>query len=155
MQNDSSTPETCSICFEKTTEKIACNHYFHSDCIKNWTTNSCPVCRKAIDPSKPITKLKFSTLEEDAELAREIADREFVQRSIIEIAQELMNLNLNDIRPRNVRYTGFIFRNGSFEIIQNEEEDDLDSNESETEEESSDESITFSEIVSDEEDENE
>jgi hypothetical protein len=143
MQNNSDIQETCSICFEKTTEKIACHHYFHSECIKNWTTNSCPVCRKAIDSSKPITKLKSSTLEEDAELAREIADRELVQRSIIEIAQELMTLNLHDIGHRNARYTGFIFRNGSFEIIEDEESSE------ESREESSEESITFSEVDSD------
>ena len=38
---------TCRICFEKCSNKIACGHYFHKKCIARWMrdTPSCPVCR--------------------------------------------------------------------------------------------------------------
>ena len=45
----------CSICLEEYSleEKICylpCFHYFHSECIKNWTkkSNRCPLCNNEI-----------------------------------------------------------------------------------------------------------
>ena len=45
--------EDCPICMEKLDGKIghlACNHYFHEKCLKNWINTSpysnCPMCRK-------------------------------------------------------------------------------------------------------------
>jgi len=41
--------EDCAICFETLEENIinkwSCNHKFHSNCIKQWKKNSCPLCR--------------------------------------------------------------------------------------------------------------
>jgi hypothetical protein len=43
----------CSICLEQLTlyptNKLNCNHIFHTQCIDMWwfhTSNSCPICRK-------------------------------------------------------------------------------------------------------------
>ncbi|CAD8162155.1 unnamed protein product [Paramecium octaurelia] len=47
--------EVCSICLLELNEKILikilqCNHYFHSDCIKEWVLRKpeCPTCREQI-----------------------------------------------------------------------------------------------------------
>ena len=41
--------EDCAICLETLNTDIinkwTCNHKFHSNCIKQWKTNSCPLCR--------------------------------------------------------------------------------------------------------------
>lgn len=66
--------EDCAICLEPTESKIKCGHYFHTECLDNWLQyNSCPVCREPIDETKKVEKCKYTTEEEDAELARELA----------------------------------------------------------------------------------
>lgn len=48
--------EECNICIEhysigNNITKLDCNHFFHSECIKNWLCNeniTCPICRNNI-----------------------------------------------------------------------------------------------------------
>uniref|UniRef100_A0A183CL68 RING-type domain-containing protein n=1 Tax=Globodera pallida TaxID=36090 RepID=A0A183CL68_GLOPA len=49
----------CTTCMEtfvldETVGKLDCGHIFHPDCLKPWLqrNNTCPICRKEIDPSK-------------------------------------------------------------------------------------------------------
>ncbi|KAL3081252.1 hypothetical protein niasHS_012356 [Heterodera schachtii] len=49
----------CTTCMEyfvldETVAKLDCEHIFHPDCLKPWLArnNTCPICRKQIDPSK-------------------------------------------------------------------------------------------------------
>ena len=47
--------ETCSICLNDMIDetsicrKYKCNHYFHKNCIHDWTGN-CPLCRAIVKP---------------------------------------------------------------------------------------------------------
>lgn len=47
--------EECPICIEnlqETAVRLPCDHYFHKSCVNEWlfTHNTCPVCRKNLDP---------------------------------------------------------------------------------------------------------
>jgi len=44
---------SCPICLEEihNVKKLHCNHEFCSDCINQWTKNSCPLCRAEITTS--------------------------------------------------------------------------------------------------------
>jgi len=58
--------DTCSICFEDSSNKIECGHFFHPECIKGWAEyNSCPVCRAPIDADRPVKKFKADTSEDE------------------------------------------------------------------------------------------
>jgi hypothetical protein len=64
--------EICSICQDDITEdraQIACDHCFHSKCLAPWQkqTNSCPNCRKPIDPKEKTRFLTSDDLNADNE----------------------------------------------------------------------------------------
>ena len=46
----------CVICYEPCTEKLACGHAFHMQCMVNWLSrkNDCPMCRKQVIPIKQL-----------------------------------------------------------------------------------------------------
>ena len=81
--------DICSICLEKADHRLTCNHFFHPNCIEPWRkeTNSCPTCRKPIEPEKPIKKLKSDT-DDDQELALRLRHRE----QILPLFEELNQL---------------------------------------------------------------
>jgi len=81
----------CTVCYEDKIHKflkaLPCGHKFHKKCIKPWakSNNSCPVCRKAINPNKPIEKCVLNTENEDHELAIRLQRLEFNAEIIDEI----------------------------------------------------------------------
>uniref|UniRef100_A0A914I4I0 RING-type domain-containing protein n=1 Tax=Globodera rostochiensis TaxID=31243 RepID=A0A914I4I0_GLORO len=59
MQKQVDNGTQCTTCMEtfvldETVAKLDCGHIFHPDCLKPWLqrNNTCPICRKEIDPSK-------------------------------------------------------------------------------------------------------
>jgi hypothetical protein len=162
MSNENSSDSSvCAICFDPTNEKILCNHYFHSNCIANWTTNSCPVCRKAIDPNKPITKLNISTIEEDATFAREIFEQLSLSLhddtpplrplghgsgiNLQSLIDSLMTLRFNNNNNLRVSFTGLLYADGNVRIVRDENDseinwDAIETTSSESDEESDEES---------------
>ena len=79
----------CAVCLENITEQdepISCGHTFHSSCLKKWRDkcNTCPLCRQVIDRDRPSKKCRYSSIEEDQELAisfgREISGIDFFQK---------------------------------------------------------------------------
>jgi hypothetical protein len=70
----------CAICHDDVEDgtPIPCQHPFHPTCLQPWAkqTNSCPVCRQAIDPTKPVVGLRSDT-SDDRSVAVRLAGREF------------------------------------------------------------------------------
>lgn len=68
----------CTVCYDVNIFRLfrilPCGHKFHRKCINPWAEdcNSCPLCRKAIDNTKPITKCKVDTEDDDRELALQL-----------------------------------------------------------------------------------
>jgi hypothetical protein len=64
--------DICAICFEDSTNSLLCGHFFHPKCIAGWAEhNSCPVCKRPIDKTKPVKKFGYqSDTSFDEELAR-------------------------------------------------------------------------------------
>ena len=65
-------PIECSICLseiscDKHLNLNNCDHYFHRKCIKQWVfsydNNSCPLCRKEIDPCQFIVFFWFTIID--------------------------------------------------------------------------------------------
>jgi len=57
--------KSCCICLidyeeDDDVSLVRCNHYFHTDCIKEWTTykTSCPVCRKELESQEKDDEIK-------------------------------------------------------------------------------------------------
>lgn len=75
----------CLICTEKNCDyKTPCNHLFHEECVTGWIKdyNSCPICRKAIDETKPIKTVKVDTTEEDEKIAMNLVRQEEEEQEI-------------------------------------------------------------------------
>jgi hypothetical protein len=76
-----SVPDRCVICLQDITDditQIPCSHIFHGTCLKPWQeqTNSCPTCRKPVDPMENIRPLPPDT-SEDSEFASALAIQEY------------------------------------------------------------------------------
>lgn len=74
--------QICAICYDNEYiiyTRLPCGHKFHRKCIKPWASryNSCPICRKAIDNTRPIVRCRADTSEEDLQLAIRIQAAEY------------------------------------------------------------------------------
>lgn len=70
----------CPICLMQVKRGIStacCDNKFHKKCLGKWTQeyNSCPLCRKVVDDSKPIKKCENICIEDDEQFARELNER--------------------------------------------------------------------------------
>ena len=71
----------CSICLEQLTlyptNKLKCNHIFHTQCINTWfhTNNSCPFCRKQ-------NKTNFVMVTPEERLAWDETNRRMIELNI-------------------------------------------------------------------------
>lgn len=101
----------CVVCLNNINKifyKTPCEHYFHKKCILPWIKvhNSCPICRKSIDKSKPIIFCEANNINDDYEYAlqlqNEINLNEFNLNEFN--LNEMINfININNPRTRRRR----------------------------------------------------
>lgn len=62
--------------------KTPCGHGFHGACLAKWQTdtNACPVCRAAVDPSRPTRTLRCESDADDRATAMRILANELFER---------------------------------------------------------------------------
>lgn len=87
----------CSICLEYVTHNkyiTNCNHEYHESCLNIWAKdhNSCPVCRKPIDSTKPVRKCRIHTEQEDREFAYQLAQENlYIDEDRIAVMRAVLN----------------------------------------------------------------
>lgn len=112
-------PDECSICMEELKageEPLSCGHWFHSKCMRNWNTPSCPICRTALSPedrNKYIISYEYlmDVSEIYATLFFNLGD--YLQHLISnnryrELAETVNNFNTGALHRANVANLGFL-----------------------------------------------
>lgn len=79
---------------------LDCGHEFHSECLVPWARqcNTCPICRRAIDTSVPVSGCPFLHIDEDRNHALDLLQEE-VGDDFDE--EEFMQVIMNSIREQS------------------------------------------------------
>lgn len=95
------TVDVCPICFDALSSDVTllnCSHKYHKECIEKWisATNSCAVCRKPADATKPVKKLDVDSMTEDERVALEMQLEEIRNDMAHQMMSTLLSLPLFD-----------------------------------------------------------